>query len=65
MIIDEFKTLKILNDSFDALSPEKQEQVLKTELEKRYGSVYTGEYKDNWGKRSEGVSESAGGSAWH
>jgi len=63
-IIKEFKTLKILNDSFDALSPEKQEQVLKTELERRYGSVYTGEY-NHWGKRSEGVSESAGGPAMH
>jgi hypothetical protein len=65
MIIDEFKTLNILKDSFDASSPEKQEEVLKTELEKRYGSLYTERYEDGWGQYSEGVSESAGGPAWH
>ena len=46
MIIDEFKKMKILDDSFDALSAENQEKVLKTELEKRYGAAYTGKYAD-------------------
>jgi len=65
MIIDEFKTLNILNDSFDAFSPEKQEEVLKIELEKRYGSPYTGKYADGSSPYAEGISESAGGSVWH